>query len=48
MASLGTFTGRFHGVSPGATIVIPRASAASLRRLPYVSSAVNGAVDAAV
>jgi hypothetical protein len=28
-----TFGGRSHGVLPGATIVIPRASAASLRRL---------------
>jgi hypothetical protein len=28
----GTFTGRFHDAFPGATMVIPNASAASLRR----------------
>src|SRR3954453_13866229 len=44
----GTFTGRFHDALPGATVVIPRASAASLRRLSYVTSPVNGAVDAAI
>lgn len=41
------FDGMPHGAFPGATTVIDRASAASVRRLSYVTSAVNGpAVEA--